>query len=65
LENGPRGPGETIQPNKILAGIDPVALDTYCVKILGFDAADVYTLQMAEKHGLGTTDIDKLKLLDL
>jgi uncharacterized protein (DUF362 family) len=65
LENGPRGPGETIQPNKLLAGIDPVALDTYCVNLLGFETDDVYTLQKAHEHGLGNANIENIVIMDL
>lgn len=65
MENGPRGPGETIQPNKLLAGIDPVALDTFSVNMLEFDPYDVLTLEKAAKHGLGKVDMDKLIVMSL
>ncbi|MEZ5198987.1 MAG: DUF362 domain-containing protein [Bacteroidales bacterium] len=65
IENGPRGPGETIKPNKILAGTDPVALDAIGAKMLDFDTQDFYTVQLAEKHGLGHANTEKLIIQEL
>jgi len=65
LENGPRGPGETIKPNKIIAGIDPVALDVYGSKLMGLDPGEILTFQKAYEHGLGEIDIDKLTIQNL
>ncbi len=47
LENGPRGPGETTKPNKIIAGTDPVALDVYSSSLMGLDPEDILTVHKA------------------
>ena len=65
LENGPRGPGETIKPNLILAGTDPVALDAYAANLLGIDPLDIPTITMAGDHELGYKDIENLTILEL
>jgi uncharacterized protein (DUF362 family) len=65
LDNGPRGPGDTIQPNKVLAGTDSVALDAYCVDLLGFDTDDVLTIQKAAKHGLGNDNLENITIMNL
>lgn len=63
--NGPRGPGDTIKPNKILAGIDPVALDAIGARMLEFDTDDFYTIQLASKHGLGQANPEELIIEEL
>lgn len=65
LENGPRGPGETIKLNKIIAGTDPVALDVYSSKLMGFDTDDILTFEKAHQHGLGEIEMEKLTILNL
>ncbi len=64
-ENGPAGPGATVKPNKILAGLDPVALDAYSAELMGFHRDDILTLARAAEHGLGVVDTAKLKVLEL
>lgn len=63
--NGPSGPGNTVKPNKLLAGKDPVALDVYAATLLGFYPDDILTLKKAFDHGLGEIDPKKLKLTQL
>ena len=53
LENGPRGPGATVKPNRILAGTDPVALDAYAAQLIGFDISTIPSIEMAKDLGLG------------
>ncbi|MFO7613708.1 MAG: DUF362 domain-containing protein [Bacteroidales bacterium] len=60
LNNGPAGPGETIRPNKIVAGIDPLALDVYTASLIGFELEDVLTFDRAYQLGLGKIDASKL-----
>jgi len=56
-ENGPFGPGRTISPNTVIAGVDPVAVDTYGASLLGMDPAGVSTITQAAERGLGTLDL--------
>ena len=63
--NGPRGPGETIKPNLILAGTDPVVLDVYGANLIGIDPADVFTCVKASEHGLGKNDISDITIMEL
>lgn len=65
LNNGPAGPGETIKPNKIIAGRDPLALDVYAAGLLGFYTDDILTFKRAYEQGIGEIDPKKLKLLEL
>lgn len=65
LENGPRGPGETAKPNRILAGTDPVALDVYACSLIGFDPEDIMTNRFGGEHGLGESDPLKIQVLEI
>jgi uncharacterized protein (DUF362 family) len=65
LNNGPAGPGETIRPNKIIAGRDPLAIDVYAAGLLGIYTDDILTFKRAYELGIGEIDPKKLKLLEL
>ncbi len=49
----------------ILAGLDTVATDAVCSRIMGFDAGDVEHLSLANKLGLGNIDTDKIEVVGL
>ncbi len=64
---GPGGPGEVKKPNLIIAGIDPVAVDSYGVSIIpwygqNFKGRQVEHLLVAHQRGLGQIDIEKLTI---
>jgi uncharacterized protein (DUF362 family) len=65
VNNGPRGPGETVRPNKILAGTDLVAVDAYSADLIGFDLADVPSIGMAARHGLGKDRLEDLVVMEV
>lgn len=62
ITNGPNGPGEIMKPGKIIVGNDPVALDSYCARLLGFAQSDVPTLQTGEAAGLGTARLENVTI---
>ncbi len=64
---GPGGPGEVRKPNLIIAGIDPVAVDSYGVSVVPwygqtFKGRQVEHLQIAHQRGLGKIDIGQSKV---
>jgi uncharacterized protein (DUF362 family) len=64
---GPGGPGEVKKPNLIIAGIDPVAVDSYGVSVVpwygqNFKGRQVEHLQIAHQRGLGKIDIEQSKV---
>ena len=64
---GPGGPGEVKKPNLIIAGIDPIAVDSYGVSIVpwygqNFKGRQVEHLQIAHQRGLGKIDIEQSKV---
>jgi uncharacterized protein (DUF362 family) len=65
---GPGGPGEVKKPNLIIAGVDPIAVDSYGVSVVpwygqNFKGRQVEHLLLAHQRGLGKIDIDQLKIL--
>ncbi len=65
---GPGGPGEVKKPNLIIAGVDPVAVDSYGVSIVpwygqNFKGRQVEHLLASHQRGLGKIDIDQLKVI--
>lgn len=63
--NGPFGPGEILRPLKVVAGTDPVALDTYCCQLWGLKPADIVAINKAFEHGLGEMDLKKLTVKEV
>jgi uncharacterized protein (DUF362 family) len=64
---GPGGPGEVKKPNLIIAGIDPVAVDSYGVSVVPwygrtFKGRQVEHLQLAHQRGLGKIDVEQSKV---
>jgi len=64
---GPGGPGEVKKTNLIIAGIDPVAVDSYGVSVVPwygqtFKGRQVEHLQIAHQRGLGKIDIEQSKV---
>lgn len=65
---GPKGPGEVTVPNQVVAGVDPVAVDSYCTRFLttkGVTPDMVPHLMLANQLGRGEIDCDKLKIREL
>jgi len=63
--NGPMGPGEVIKPRKVIAGVDRVALDTYCASLLGLQAKDILMIPKAYEHRLGEMDLKKVSIKEV
>jgi len=64
---GPGGPGEVKKPNLIIAGIDPIAVDSYGVSVVpwygqNFKGRQVEHLQIAHQRGLGQIDVEQSKV---
>ncbi len=60
--NGPNT-GDVVKLDLILAGYDPVALDTVVCKIIDFNPKEVIHITKAELKGLGTTNLKECELL--
>jgi uncharacterized protein (DUF362 family) len=62
LTKGPKGPGDVRVENKVIAGNDQVALDSYATSLFGYTGRDIGHIKAAYDHGLGEIDLDKLDI---
>ncbi len=67
VTGGPGGPGEVKKPNLIIAGVDPLAVDSFGVTVApwygqNFKGRQVEHLLIAHQRGLGKLDVDQLRI---
>lgn len=62
MEGTWEAPRDRVDLGLVVAGIDTVAVDTVCSRIIGLDPAMVFHLQLAEEKGLGTTDMSQIQI---
>jgi len=65
ITNGPMGPGELTGPQKIVAGVDRVAMDAYCCTLWGLNPTDIFQIKMAHELGLGEIDSAKMRIKEI
>jgi uncharacterized protein (DUF362 family) len=65
ITNGPHGPGELLKPQKVIAGTDPVAIDSYGASLFGYDQKNILAITKAHAQGVGEMDLDKLNIKEL
>jgi len=63
--NGPFGPGELGKHDKVVAGTDRVAIDSYCAGLLELKPKDVVAIDRAFAHGLGEMDLNKVNVKEV
>lgn len=57
--------GSPLTRNCVMAAKDPVLCDAFACSVLGLEPQDVDYIMIAEKLGVGSSDLDKLKLITL
>lgn len=62
LTNGPKGPGEAKDPKKVIACVDPVAVDAFGATLFNLKPEDVGYIKLAYEMGLGEMDLKKMKV---
>jgi len=55
--------GKPVEMNLVIAGTDPVAVDAVSTAVMGFDPKNVKHLRLAEMKGVGTCDLNRIKIL--
>lgn len=65
--NGPQGGSlaDVKKLNTVVAGVDQVAIDSYGATLFGIKGSDLGYLRLAEKHGLGTMDLSRVKIIKI
>jgi uncharacterized protein (DUF362 family) len=62
LTNGPEGPGELRRLQTVVAGVDPVAVDSYGAAFVNLKAAEVLMIKKSAEAGIGRYDVEKLNV---
>jgi len=67
ITGGPSGPGKIEKLNTIIAGVDPVAVDSYGVTIANwydkkFEVVNVKHIMAAHQMGLGNSNLNQLRI---
>ena len=57
--------GTPVNMNRIIAGKDPVLVDSYCASLMGHNKYDVEYIKLAEKLGIGSADSDNAKIIEI
>ncbi len=67
VRNGPTGGSlsDVSIEDTIIAGLDEVAIDSYCINFLDLKVEDVRFLKIAENRRLGVTDWKSLDFVEL
>jgi len=52
-----------VEMNLVIAGLDPVAVDTVGAAVMDFNPKKAEHITLAAKKGLGTCDLDKIRIL--
>ncbi len=55
--------GRPVEMNLVIAGLDPVAVDTVGAAVMDFNPKKAEHIVLASKKGLGTCDLDKIRVL--
>ena len=64
VTKGPVGPGEQIEPKKVIAGTDPVAVDVLAAQLLNYGKEDIPLFRLAYDHNLGEIDLKKANVIE-
>jgi uncharacterized protein (DUF362 family) len=65
ITNGPNGPGELLKPQKVIAGTDPVAIDSYGANLIGYNQKNILVITKSYEHGIGEMDLEKVSIKEL
>lgn len=57
--------GNPVQMNRIMAGVDPVLMDSYVAELMGYDANAISYIEIADKIGVGSSDLKTANIIEL
>ena len=65
ISGGPMGPGELHKPQKVVAGVDRVAVDSYCCTLWGLKPEDIFMIKHADARKLGRMNLRSVKIQEV
>jgi hypothetical protein len=57
--------GNPVQMNRVFIGTDPVLIDAYSAQLMGYDLEEVPYIQIAERIGVGSANVEKAEIIEL
>ncbi|MFU0783992.1 MAG: DUF362 domain-containing protein [Thermoanaerobacterium thermosaccharolyticum] len=57
--------GNPVEMNRIIAGKDPVLIDSYAAELMGYNPYDIEYIKIAESIGVGSADLQKANIIEL
>jgi len=57
--------GNPVHMNRVIAGKDPVLVDSYACELLGFERSDVEYIGLAQNLGVGNGNLDTAKITEI
>ncbi len=57
--------GNPVRMHRIFGGADPVLVDAYAARLLGYDTNEIAHVRLAAKFGVGSTDLERAEILTL
>ena len=57
--------GNPVPMNRVVAALDPVLMDAYACKLMGQDIAEVAYIGLAERYGVGSSDLSAARVIEL
>ncbi len=67
VDDGPRGgsPDDVKETHQMIAGVDPVAVDSYAATLFGLKGEDINYVKAGHERNLGEIDINKVKIREV
>jgi uncharacterized protein (DUF362 family) len=65
ITNGPFGPGKILRPQKVVAGVDRIAIDSYCAGLWDLNPEDIIMIKQGYAQGLGEMDLQQLRIKEI
>jgi len=56
-------PEDRVELNLVIAGADPVAVDSVCAKVIGLDPDRIMHIKLAEEEGLGVANLERIEVV--
>ena len=57
--------GNPVTMNRVLCALDPVLVDAFACRTLGYDTEEVTYISLAEKLGVGSANVEEAELIEL
>ncbi len=57
--------GTPVNMNRMIAGRDPVLVDSYCASLMGYEKSDIEYIKLAEQLEIGSSDYENADIIEI